>query len=102
MASSHANAVVTSAQYHFKQWKEAQSWSSKALFPNHFEGDGADIWVKLQTDTIKVTADAAIFAEQDVYGFGLIARDNTGESWFVPELVSSKAGFQVNMQKSWQ
>lgn len=74
---AHANSVVISAHYHLKQWREAQLWSSKALFSYNSEGDGAETWVKPQNDVIKVTADAATF-EQGAYGFGLIAGDNSG------------------------
>lgn len=44
---------------------------------NQLEGDGEKNWVKPQNDVIKVTVDATLFAEQCVYGFGLVVRDNT-------------------------
>lgn len=66
-----------------------------------FEGDGASSWVKLQTDTVKVTVDATIFKDREEFGLGLVARDSNGgliqaksvlhQSSVVPELAEVMA-----------
>lgn len=76
---SQINSIVALTKQYPKQWRKAQSWSSKALFHILAEGDGAENWVKPQTDTIKVTTNATTFSEQSSYGFRLVARDSNGE-----------------------
>lgn len=72
---TQVNAVVISTRQHLKQWKEAQLWTSNALFHFRIQGDGAEEWVKPLNGIIKVTADATTFSEHNAYGFGLIARN---------------------------
>lgn len=42
------------------------------------EGDGANIWVKPQEGIIKVSVDAALFEEHSAFGFGIVARNSSG------------------------
>lgn len=71
--------VVADAKKYLAQWTAAQGRSTSALITPEYTGDGAQSWVKPQPNTIKVSVDAAIFAEREEYGFGLIARDSEGE-----------------------
>lgn len=71
--------VVNSAIQYLVQGRNAQSWSSKALFQSVIEEDGAEKWVVPQVDTIKVNVDAATFEEHDAFGFGILARNHEGE-----------------------
>lgn len=48
-------------------------------FQPMMEGDGAYTWVKPQTESVKVTTDAAIFRDKGGYGYAMIARDSKGE-----------------------
>lgn len=54
-------------------------------------GDGADTWVKSQTNKIKVTVDAALFSEQQVYGIRMVAIDH------ICELVYARTQYGQNM-----
>lgn len=38
--------MIASAKYYLVQWRNAQCWSTKALFQNLIVGDGADKWMK--------------------------------------------------------
>lgn len=76
---AQVNGVLSSAKSYLEQWRIAQRSSSKDLFPNHVDGDGAVAWVKPQEANIKITVDAAIFTEYNFSGMGLVARDKRGE-----------------------
>lgn len=76
---SMVNKVVALSKEYLTQWKEAQSRTTTALLQPMFEGDGAQVWVKPQGNTVKITVDAAMFEDLNTYGIGLIARDSTGE-----------------------
>ncbi|KAL8098456.1 hypothetical protein AgCh_031276 [Apium graveolens] len=73
------NIVLKSGKRYLEQWQKSQRRSSQALVHSKFVGDGAESWVKPQSDNIKVTVDAAIFREQATFGMGMIARDSNGE-----------------------
>ncbi|XP_060972489.1 uncharacterized protein LOC115717814 [Cannabis sativa] len=49
-------------------------------------GDGAELWTKPDTNTIKINVDAATFASKNRYGYGMVARNNLGI------LIDGKAG----------
>ncbi|XP_074357944.1 uncharacterized protein LOC141697454 [Apium graveolens] len=57
-----------------------EHWWLCALLLNspQAEGDGASSCVRPQTNSVKVSADATIFADQESVGFGLVARDSEG------------------------
>lgn len=59
--ATSVNRVVALAKQHLIQWKAAQAVSTSALLQPGYVGDGVDVWVKPQRDTIKVTVDATIF-----------------------------------------
>ena len=61
------------------EWKHAQPFSSQALYQVVELGDGADKWVKPLNDEVKITVDAAMFAEEAAYGVGMLARNSSGE-----------------------
>ncbi|KAL8103280.1 hypothetical protein AgCh_027728 [Apium graveolens] len=54
------------------------SRSNVALNQPQVEGDGASSWVRPQTNSVKVSTDAAIFEDRESVGFGLVARDSEG------------------------
>lgn len=76
--ASLVNNVVATSKEFLTQWTAAQGRSTKARLQPMADGDGADIWVKPQLNTVKITVDAANFDEQNAYGIGLIAWDCTG------------------------
>lgn len=61
------------------EWKSAQVFSTKTLYQEIENGDGATSWVKPEKDEFKVSVDAAIFSESLKYGVGFIARNDKGE-----------------------
>lgn len=50
-----------------------------ALLQPTKEGDGAITWVKTQPNVVKVTVDAAIFADREEIDFGFVARNSKDE-----------------------
>ncbi|KAL8100447.1 hypothetical protein AgCh_032636 [Apium graveolens] len=70
--------TVAAAKQYLSQWSLAQNRSTSALLQPAFEGDGACIWVNPQHNSVKISADAAVFEDKDAVGFGLIARDSNG------------------------
>ncbi|XP_074342100.1 uncharacterized protein LOC141679517 [Apium graveolens] len=75
---STPNRVVAAAKQFLTQWKLSQSRSNVALNQPQVEGDGASSWVRPQTNSVKVSTDAAIFEDRESVGFGLVARDSEG------------------------
>ncbi|XP_074347538.1 uncharacterized protein LOC141686399 [Apium graveolens] len=85
--------IVAEAKQHLTQWNFAQNRLSWASLQLSVEGDGAVVWVRPVTNTVKVSVDAAVFEDRDAVGFGLIARDSDGmliaaKSIVHPHLVS--------------
>ena len=68
------NRVVASAKEYLIQWKSAQVRSNRALLQNMIDGDGANSYVKPQMNTVKVTADAAIFKDREEFSLCLGTR----------------------------
>ena len=61
------------------EWKHAQPFSSQAQYQVVELGDEANKWVKPLNDEVKITVDAAMFAEEAAYGVGMLARNSSGE-----------------------
>lgn len=76
---SQVNGITAIAMEYLGSWINAQVCSSIARFRNHNQGDGAATWVNPQEYTFKVTVDAATFAENNVFGVGMVARNHSGE-----------------------
>lgn len=72
------NKIVANAKEYLIQWTQAQGRNFVTPLQPLLEGDGAVTWVKPNQNSVKVTVDAAIFAEQATFGIGLIARDGSG------------------------
>lgn len=70
--------VVANAKQNLVQWNAAQNRLTSAPITPTLIGDGAHVWVRPKPGIIKVSVDAAIFAEEEVFGFGLVARDSDG------------------------
>lgn len=83
--------IVAAAQQYLTQWKLAQGRLYTATLQPQVEGDGAVIWAKPPPNTVKVSADAAVFEDRQGVGFGLIARDSEGM------LIEAKANFQYQV-----
>lgn len=71
--------IVAKAWEFLSQWVNAQSRSIVAPITHTAAGDGAVSWVKPQTDEVKITVDATIFANRGASGMGLIARNHNGQ-----------------------
>lgn len=74
----HIDEVVRTATITLDQWRDAQA---KNFVPSSVimqSLDGKEHWMKPERNTIKVNVDAAIFKEENSYGFGYVARDHTG------------------------
>lgn len=77
--NTNVNRIVAIAKEYLTQWRFAQDRRYSAQFQPMLEGDGACTWVKPQTESVKVTTDAAIFRDRGEYGYAMIARDANGE-----------------------
>ncbi|XP_074351885.1 uncharacterized protein LOC141691038 [Apium graveolens] len=75
---SEVNHVVFSTKHYLAEWNKAQGSSTKAQYRDIIQGDGASSWVRPKQNTVKVTVDAALFAETSNYGFGFLGRDDEG------------------------
>lgn len=73
------NFVVSLMKQYLAEWKHAQPFSSQALYQVVELEDGADKWVKPLNDEVKITVDAAIFAEEASYGVGMLPRNSSEE-----------------------
>ncbi|XP_063943440.1 uncharacterized protein LOC108208212 [Daucus carota subsp. sativus] len=73
------NFVVFSTKQYLAEWKNTQVMSTQALYQDVKHGDGAISWVRPKKDVVKITIDAALFAESSKYGIGLLARDDKGD-----------------------
>lgn len=60
-------------------WNNTHFATYISQFPYESIRDGVVKWVKPQIDTIKVTVDAALFEDNSAFGFGLVARDSSGD-----------------------
>ncbi|KAM6587325.1 hypothetical protein CsatA_009930 [Cannabis sativa] len=70
--------VLTSARIALDHWRKAQDNTSlSSIYSSSFD-DGAELWSKPVTNTIKVNVDAAIFASDNQYGYGMVARNDSG------------------------
>ena len=61
------------------EYSKAQDFFTQALYQFVKHGDGAQVWVRPKNSAVKVTVDAAIFAESSSYGIGMLARNDKGE-----------------------
>ena len=66
------NVVVALANQYLVQWRVAQRYKNHTLSLNSLEGDGAVVWVKPQTETIKISVDGATFEEYQSSGIQAI------------------------------
>ncbi|XP_060960654.1 uncharacterized protein LOC133031222 [Cannabis sativa] len=76
--SSHTK-ILASARTTLDHWRKAQDNTclSSLFFKN--KGDGAELWTKPDSNNIKVNVNAALFAQDNSYGFGIVARDSQGK-----------------------
>ncbi|XP_060962076.1 uncharacterized protein LOC133032219 [Cannabis sativa] len=76
--TSSRSEVIASAQITLDHWRNAQDNTtlSSLFFEN--EGDGAERWTKPEANKIKINVDAALFPQDNSYGFGIVARDSSG------------------------
>ncbi|KAM6587872.1 hypothetical protein CsatA_010477 [Cannabis sativa] len=70
--------VMSSARIALDHWRKAQDNTSLSHIYFGSSDDGAELWSKPETNTIKVNVDAAIFASENQYGYGMVARNNSG------------------------
>uniref|UniRef100_A0A803PVI4 RNase H type-1 domain-containing protein n=1 Tax=Cannabis sativa TaxID=3483 RepID=A0A803PVI4_CANSA len=61
------------------QWKKAQDKTYLSSLSIGTNGDGAELWVKHAINIIRLNVDAALFQEDQSYGFGIVARDASGK-----------------------
>ncbi|XP_060974183.1 uncharacterized protein LOC133039333 [Cannabis sativa] len=70
--------VLSSARIALDHWRKAQDNTSLSHIYFGSSDDGAELWTKPETNTIKVNVDAAIFASENQYGYGMVARNDSG------------------------
>ncbi|XP_030497624.2 uncharacterized protein LOC115713283 [Cannabis sativa] len=70
--------VLASARISLDHWIKAQDNTSLSSINFHNNGDGAELWTKPDTNTIKINGDAATFAIENRYGYGMVARNDSG------------------------
>ncbi|KAL1806238.1 hypothetical protein ACET3Z_029306 [Daucus carota] len=75
---THVDEVVRSAHVTFDQWLDAQSKNFTQSLDVMDPMDGKEHWMKPVRNTIKIIVDAALFNDENKFGFGCIARDHTG------------------------
>uniref|UniRef100_A0A803PQB3 Reverse transcriptase n=1 Tax=Cannabis sativa TaxID=3483 RepID=A0A803PQB3_CANSA len=78
--------VLASARISLDHWIKAQDNTSLSSINFHNNGDGAELWTKPNTNTIKINVDSATFVSENRYGYGMVARNNSGI------LIDGKAG----------
>ncbi|XP_074343002.1 uncharacterized protein LOC141680775 [Apium graveolens] len=71
--------TVAAAEQYLAQWIATQNRVFVTPLQPQVEGDGATIWVKPQSNIVKVSVDAAVFVNHGGVGFGLVARNSAGE-----------------------
>ncbi|WOG82094.1 hypothetical protein DCAR_0101255 [Daucus carota subsp. sativus] len=76
--SLSVNQVVFSARQFLAEWKGAQVMSTKTLYRDVNSRDGVCSWAKPNQNEVKISVDAALFAECSKFGIGLLARDSDG------------------------
>ncbi|KAM6547817.1 hypothetical protein CsatB_019493 [Cannabis sativa] len=70
--------VIASAQTTLDHWRNAQdNFSLSSLFFEN-RGDGAERWTKPESNKIKLNVDAALFPQDNSFGFGIVARNSSG------------------------
>ncbi|XP_060961840.1 uncharacterized protein LOC133032039 [Cannabis sativa] len=70
--------VIASAQTTVDHWRNAQDNISLSSLFFENRGDGAERWTKPEPNKIKINVDAALFPQDNSYGFGIVARDSSG------------------------
>lgn len=73
------DGLLASMRQYLVEWSNTQKFSTQALYQFVEHGDGARVWVRPKIGAVKVTVDAATFAENSSYGIGVLARNDTGE-----------------------
>lgn len=76
---SSVDGVLVSMRQYLAGWNSAQNFSTQALYQFVEYGDGVQSWVRPKNGAVKITVDAATFAENYSYGIGMLARDDKGE-----------------------
>ncbi|XP_060960728.1 uncharacterized protein LOC133031275 [Cannabis sativa] len=77
--ASSATQILTSAWVTLDHWRKAQD--KTCLLSSSLLHDGSNIeqWIPPASNTIKINVDGAIFEKENAYGFGVVARDSTGQ-----------------------
>ncbi|KAM6542808.1 hypothetical protein CsatB_007255 [Cannabis sativa] len=70
--------VVTSARIALDHWRKAQDNNSLSHIYSGNCDDGTELWTKPDINTIKINVDAALFTSDNQYGYGMVARNDTG------------------------
>lgn len=82
----HVDEVIRVARSTLDQWLEAQKKNFIPSVVTVYAMEGSELWTKPVGETIKINVDAALFNEDNRYGYACVARDYTGR------LVTAKTG----------
>lgn len=82
----HIDEVIRNTHFILDQWLEAQAKNFTPLIVNVYAMDDKELWTKPDQQTIKINVNAALFNNENMYGYALVARDHTGR------LVNAKTG----------
>ncbi|KAK1360378.1 hypothetical protein POM88_044852 [Heracleum sosnowskyi] len=85
----HVEEVVRTTHFTLDQWLEAQAKKFVPFVGGLHVMDDKELWTKPEWQTIKINVDAALFSDENRFGYGFIARDHTDCIKVVQSLRSS-------------
>ncbi|XP_060974706.1 uncharacterized protein LOC133039775 [Cannabis sativa] len=76
---SSSTQILTSAWVTLDHWRKAQDKTCLLSSSRLHDGSNIEQWMTPTSNTVKINVDGAIFEKENAYGFGVVARDSTGQ-----------------------
>ncbi|KAM6584020.1 hypothetical protein CsatB_011022 [Cannabis sativa] len=77
--TSTVKEVLATSSITLDHWRKAQDKSALLSLSFGNSDDGAELWTPPAINNLKINVDAALFPNDNSYGYGLVVRDNTGK-----------------------
>ncbi|KAM6593604.1 hypothetical protein CsatA_001307 [Cannabis sativa] len=75
---STVKEVLANSSITFEHWRKAQNKSALLTLSFSNSDEGAELWTPPATNNLKINVDAALYQQDNSYGYGVVARDHLG------------------------